>query len=156
MIPFEKAFRVYIETELVGEPLGAFDDQVSFGVIIGNVCKSDVISWYDQSLIPDFDYIIRTPALNYYTEMTITQESTECPVQCVLTLANGGVIPAEFAITNPGVKPFLEIETSDKNLNGGFIDLKFTCQSPLSEMGIDNGPSTISHTFNVKYVDECY
>ena len=66
------------------------------------------------------------------------------------------MIPTEFAITNPGVKPFLEIETSNKNLNGGFIDLKFTCVSSLSETGPDNTPMSISHVFKVDYVDECY
>ena len=156
MIPFEKAFQVYIETELVGEPRGEINDQVSFKVIIGQVCTSDIISWYDQSLIPDLDYIIRTPGLNYFTEMTIVQEHTECPASCKLTLANGGVIPEEFAITNPGVKPFLEIDTSDKLLNGASIDLKFTCVSPLSETGVDGSPSTISHPFTVRYKDECY
>ena len=47
MVPFEKAFRVYIQTELIGEPRGVFDDNVNFRVIIGNVCAGDVISWYD-------------------------------------------------------------------------------------------------------------
>lgn len=45
MVPFEKNFRVWIETELVGEPFGAMNDQVNFNVEIGNVCETDVVSF---------------------------------------------------------------------------------------------------------------
>lgn len=88
--------------------------------------------------------------------MAVVQEHTECPVQCRLTLANGGVVPDGFHISNPGTDPYLEIETSDKGLNGASIDLKFTCVSPLSATGPGGSPSTIAHAFTVRYKDECY
>ena len=115
---------------MVGEPRGAINNQVNFQVEIGNVCETDIL--YLADLIPNFTYKINTPARLVQDFITVNQEATECPYLCSLTLANGGAIPPAFGITDFGYAPFLEMQTSDKSLNGLVASLKFTCVAPLS------------------------
>jgi len=73
LTPYNKILKVHIITRLAGEPMEAFNDKVSFDVIIGNVCEDDRISL--SSLIPDLKYKIKSYDPTFLTEsMIINQE----------------------------------------------------------------------------------
>ena len=149
--PYEKLYRVWIHAYLEGEPNGTASDQVSFDVEIGNICDHDEISL--TRLIDDFDYVIRTPASQFLKSFQIVQLHTECPVQCMLSMQDGSLVPAGYGITVLSA-PTLLIQTSDKNLNGIVMPLKFSCRSTLSKVNNGSAP-IVTDNVTVTYVDEC-
>ena len=153
-IPYEKNYRVWIETELVNEPRGAVNTQANFQVSIGNVCETDTLTLTD--LIPSFTYKINTPANLFQSFITVNQKAPLCPFICILTLDNGNAIPSSLGITDFGYAPFFEMQTSDKSLNGLVANLKFTCTAPLSKTGPSGSPFAATYSFAVTYKDACY
>lgn len=151
-MPFEKLYRVWIHAWLVSEPRKLVDDNVSFNVMIGNVCETDVLTL--DGLFGDLTYTLRSPGQPLVESFQVIQDHFECPAQCLLTMANGDDIPDRFGIPMQA-RPTIEIFSEDKDLNGEFIDLRFQCRSTLSQLGPDGTAPIVTHNFRVTYIDEC-
>ena len=106
MTPYGKVFRITIAVTLPLEPFQAFNNQVSFEVIIGNVCETDTISFIDP--IQDVDYTIRTFNPTFFTDRpTIVQTEIICPVTCRLLMQDGLDVPSGWGISfNPNAVEF--------------------------------------------------
>lgn len=116
-IPYGKVFRITIAVTLPNEPNEAFNNQVSFEVIIGNVCYGDTISFTDP--IQDVSYTVQEFQPYLFTDRpTIVQSEIICPVSCVLLQQNGLDVPAGYGISfNPNAVEF-GLQTDNKNLDG--------------------------------------
>jgi hypothetical protein len=89
---------IHFHVRLVGEPLEASNNLVSFEVIIGNVCESDRISL--ASLIPDITYTVKSYEPDFFTDYPlIVQDEPLCPVVCLLTTAQGFSIPQDIGVS---------------------------------------------------------
>ena len=53
------------------------------------------------------------------------------------------------------VTPVFYVETADKSLNSYAIDLKITCESPLSVQGPGGMPDTAVNEFRLTYRNQC-
>ena len=82
MTPFEKVWRIHFHVTLDGEPNNTFNNDVSFEVVIGNVCEDDSISF--TSLVPSFTYDIKTSpnTVTFSDFPQIIQDEVVCPVVC--------------------------------------------------------------------------
>lgn len=154
LTPYQKVWRIHFHVSLDGEPNGAFNNDVSFEVVIGNVCEEDSISF--TSLVPSFTYDIKTsPNTMTFTDSPIVvQDKVVCPVVCQLKTSAGIDIPSGLGITF--TSPVFSLTTDNKALNGQSIDLQITCVAPLSKTGPGGAPSSAVNRFTVQYRDECY
>jgi len=154
-VPYGKVFRITIKVTLPAEPTQAFNNQVSFEVIIGNVCEDDTISFIEP--IQDVTYTIMSFNPYLFTDRpTIVQNEVICPVTCQLLTQDGLEVPSGWGISfNPNTVEF-GLQTSNKALHGTFIDLKIVCVAVDSTSGPGGSPDIAVNEFRVTFRDECF
>lgn len=154
MTPYQKVFKIHLAVSLNGEPSGAVNSDVTFEVVIGNVCEIDQISY--QETVKNLQYtLISAPnTLRYEDFPIIMQDKVQCPVFCELTTLEGLPVPQGYGISFQS--PRVIVQTDNKALNGQSIDLKITCVAPLSKTGPGGTPDVAENPFNISYIDECY
>ena len=54
------------------------------------------------------------------------------------------------------VSPIFYLQEGNKALNDYSIDLKITCESPLSQTGPEGQPDLAINTFTLTYRNQCY
>ena len=95
-VPFMKVFNIHFHVTLENEPRGAFNNQVNFGVVIGNVCEDDRVSFTSQ--VPSFIYTIRNSPVLFEDYPIIVHNESACPIFCQLKTAAGFDVPSNIGV----------------------------------------------------------